>query len=320
MLKRRIGVILLSILMLTGCGNVKLTTGLSSRQFARIAGYEVDMGVARLLLSEYKYSYENMFNGEVWDKEVDGMTTEEFVKNSVKDTIESIVYARNMSVELKIEITEDERERIKKASDQYMYSFDNESKSFDKKAVEQFYTDLLLAEKCFYAVTDSVDTMVSTDEARKIQVQYIFLEETAKEQGEMILKELESGEDFGTLAMEYSKDKNYSMELSRGEHCKEFCDAAFALEMGQTSKLVESPYGYFIIKCINYNMDCDYDEQCEKIILARRKSVFTEAYLDYADGKSVEFNDDFWEDTPMEELSKGSGNLYSIYEEFVQTK
>jgi hypothetical protein len=73
--------------------------------------------------------------------------------------------------------------------------------------------------------------MVSTDEARKIQVQYIFLEETAKEQGEMILKELESGEDFGTLAMEYSKDKNYSMELSRGEHCKEFCDAAFALEI-----------------------------------------------------------------------------------------
>lgn len=320
MLKRRIGVILLSILMLTGCGNVKLTTGLSSRQFARIAGYEVDMGVARLLLSEYKYSYENMFNGEVWDKEVDGMTTEEFVKNSVRDTIESIVYARNMAAELKIEITEDEKYRIKKAADKYMTGFDKAPQSFDDKTVEQFYTDLLLAEKGFYAVTDSVDTTVSTDEARKIQVQYIFLEATGKEQGEMILKELEAGADFGALAMEYSKDKNYSMELTRGEHCEEFCNAAFSLEMGQTSKLVESSYGYFIIKCINYNMDCDYDEQCEKIILARRKSVFTEAYLDYADGKSVEFNDDFWEDTPMEELSKGSGNLYSIYEEFVQTK
>ena len=32
---------------------------------------------------------------------------EKYVKNNVKDTIESIVYTRNMAKELKIEITED---------------------------------------------------------------------------------------------------------------------------------------------------------------------------------------------------------------------
>lgn len=336
MLKRRIFLLVMVMLLLTGCGNVRFTTGLSSRYFARISGEEVKMGVAKLLLGEYKHSYEAMFDGTVWDKEINGITTENYVKNSVRDTLESIVYAHNIAKDLKIEITQDERSRIKEAAREYISSLEAEPISFDVSDVEAFYEKLLMAEKGFYAVTDSVDTMVSTDEARMIQVQYIYLSTVTydennelcsisegevtlqKEKGQMVLDELANGEEFSALAVEYSDDVEYSLELSRGEHCKEFEEAAFALELGQTSKLVESPYGYYIIKCINYNMDCDYEEQCEKIILARRKDVFTEAYLEYADSKPTEYNSDFWEETSIEELEKGSGMLYTIYQDMVQ--
>ena len=336
MLKRSICLLAVFVLILSGCGNVRLTTGLTSKQFARLDGYEVDMSVANLLLSEYKSSYESMFNKDVWNKDVNGITMEKYVKNSVKDTLESIVYTRNMAKELKIDITEDEKQRVKEAAKEYMESLETEATSYDVQAVEAFYTDLLLAEKAFYAVTDSVDTVVSTDEARMIQVQYIYLstvtydennelisltdgEKTLKkEQGVMILEELEGGAEFGALAVEYSDDPDYSMELTRGEHCEEFCDAAFALEMGKTSKLVESPYGYYIIKCINYNMDCDYNEQCEKIILSRRKTVFTEVYLEYAKNRVTEYNDNFWDKNPVSDLQSGSGKLFDIYKKEVQ--
>lgn len=338
MLKRKICLLMVLMFIFTGCDRVRFTTGLSNGDFARIAGHEISMDIARLLLAEHKFSYEKMFNSEVWNKEINGVTTEKYIKNSVRDTLESIVYARNMAKELKIEITEDESERIKEAAQRYISSLSYEPEAFDVKAVEDFYRELLLAEKGFYAVTDSVDTKVSTDEARMIQVQYIYLSTITyddnnnqvnlsegeitlkKEQGQMLIDELKNGAEFSSLAVEYSDDMNYSMELSRGEHCEEFCEAAFALEMGQTSKLVETPYGYYIIKCINYNMECDFDEQCDKIILARRKSVFTEAYLEYANDKPVEYNDDFWDNTPVKELEKGSGELYTIYNDLVQTK
>ena len=336
MLKRRIiSFVIVCLLILTGCSNVRFTTGLNRNQFAKIAGQTVSMDIARLLLAEYKYSYETMFDGAVWEKEIDGVTTEVFVKNSVRDTIESIVYVGNMARELKIEITGDEELRIKDAAKEYMESVNNESKDYTKEAVEEFYRALLLAEKGFYAVTDSVDTTVSTDEARMIQVQYMYFatvkydengdkvelsqaeKQLQEEKGRMVLAELSEGKEFNSLAVEYSDDIEYSLLLTRGEHCAEFEEAAFKLELGETSGLVESPYGYYIIKCINYNMDSDYDSQCEKIILARRKTVFTEQYLEYADGKSTEYNDRFWEDTPVDKLNSGSGKLYDIYGKYI---
>ena len=147
MLKRRIFLLVMVMLLLTGCTSVRFTTGLNSRQFARIAGEEVEMGVAKLLLSEYKHSYESMFDGAVWDKEINGITTETFVKNSVRDTLESIIYAHNMAKELKIEITQDEKSRIKEAAKEYISSLSKETTSFDVNDVEAFYEKLLMAEK-----------------------------------------------------------------------------------------------------------------------------------------------------------------------------
>ena len=74
MLKRRIiSSVIVCLLILTGCSNVRFTTGLNRNQSAKIAGQTVSMDIARLLLAEYKYSYETMFDGAVWEKEIDGV-------------------------------------------------------------------------------------------------------------------------------------------------------------------------------------------------------------------------------------------------------
>lgn len=65
------------------------------------------------------------------------------------------------------------------------------------------------------------------------------------------------GEDFGTLAYLYSEDEgsaNRNGELGymrRGQLVPEFAEAAFALEAGQVSPIVESEFGFHIIQLVD---------------------------------------------------------------------
>ncbi len=68
-----------------------------------------------------------------------------------------------------------------------------------------------------------------------------------------VLQELEDGKDFATLAMEYSEDISASSGgdvgfVGRGKMVREFEDAVFKLKPGQISEIVETEYGYHIIK------------------------------------------------------------------------
>ncbi len=74
-----------------------------------------------------------------------------------------------------------------------------------------------------------------------------------RKQAENLLKRLKSGAEFGTLAKEHSDcpSKNNGGDLgffSKGEMAPQFEQAAFALNPGQTSNVVETSFGYHIIR------------------------------------------------------------------------
>ncbi len=79
----------------------------------------------------------------------------------------------------------------------------------------------------------------------------------AKAKAEGILKRLKAGEDFATLAKQYSQDTGSAAQggslgsFPRGQMVKEFEDAAFSLKPGETSGLVRTEYGYHIIRTTN---------------------------------------------------------------------
>jgi parvulin-like peptidyl-prolyl isomerase len=76
----------------------------------------------------------------------------------------------------------------------------------------------------------------------------------ARAKAEEVLKRVKAGENFETLAKEYSTDTGSKEKggdlgwFGRGQMVPDFEKAAFALQAGQVSEIVESPFGFHIIK------------------------------------------------------------------------
>ena len=68
-----------------------------------------------------------------------------------------------------------------------------------------------------------------------------------------IAKQLEDGADFAALAREHSDCGSAAAggdlgAFGRGQMVKAFEDAAFGLDAGGTSEVIETPFGYHIIR------------------------------------------------------------------------
>jgi len=131
----------------------------------------------------------------------------------------------------------------------------------------------------------------------------------AREKAEGALKRLKEGEDFGKLVLEYSEDANSRPNggdlgyFSKGQVVKPFEDAAFSLKSGQTSEIVETQFGFHIIKVEDHKQAMNrpfeevkeairsrlQDEQAkgkvEEFIKKVMKEAGTEVYKDKIMGK-----------------------------------
>ncbi|UOR13212.1 peptidylprolyl isomerase [Halobacillus amylolyticus] len=122
---------------------------------------------------------------------------------------------------------------------------------------EQFKETIRLSLLQEQAAAEEVD--ISEEEMKQyyermkteIQASHILVadEETAKE----VKQKLEDGEDFGTLASEYSSDGTAKQGgklgyFGPGKMAPKFEDAAYNLEVGEISDPVQTQFGYHIIK------------------------------------------------------------------------
>ena len=131
-------------------------------------------------------------------------------------------------------------------NDLYSVSLENEcmSKVNDEITVSNYYNQNYVCAK--HILIPTIDTETGEEFNRKEKL-------NALSQAEKILKRAKSGDDFDALIEKFSKDPGSVQNpdgyvFTKGEMVQEFEDSAFSLNVGEISDIVETSYGYHIIK------------------------------------------------------------------------
>jgi len=104
---------------------------------------------------------------------------------------------------------------------------------------------------------------------------------------EDILAEAKSGKDFGTLAKKYSEDPGSKdkgglyKDFERGQMVAPFDSAAFSVPVGEISGIVETSYGYHILKILDRKKETKpmtevHDQIAKKIKTDRERKLIPE--------------------------------------------
>jgi parvulin-like peptidyl-prolyl isomerase len=78
--------------------------------------------------------------------------------------------------------------------------------------------------------------------------------ENAREKMQFVAEQIENGAEFGDMAREYSDDTASSVDggdlgfITEGQMVEEFEKTAFSLEVGEVSNIIETEFGYHILK------------------------------------------------------------------------
>ena len=252
---------------------------------ATVNGRNITVGNYEKTLALYKQSFEAMYGPSVWDTEIEkGVKYKDTFKNDMLNQMVSVeaVYedAEKQNLlpskeevdkslkELKKNIDKDEEykknldklgiddEYLKQQQEQdlaikkYKEKFDKNTKISDdeiKKYYEdnkkEYYKDEVRASHILISTLDKDNKPLS--EAKKKE---------AKKKAEDILKRAKDGEEFAALAKENSDDPGSGSQggdlgfFGKGKMVPEFEEAAFSLKVNEISDIVESEFGYHIIR------------------------------------------------------------------------
>lgn len=127
----------------------------------------------------------------------------------------------------------------------------------------QKYLDEVI-EKNITVTEDEIKDLYNQDKTATVRHILLLTQDKTKEEKEAVLEQMQrilirarKGEDFAELAKEFTEDpgskENGGLyeDFGRGVMVKSFEDAAFTIPVGEISDIVETQYGYHILKVID---------------------------------------------------------------------
>ena len=343
-MKRICAVLLLAILLLTGCGNpaeqkVVFTTGFTDDQVFRIENAVCTLTEAMAYLVNMQEGYERTFGTDIWNSETDSGTVEDRLKDSVLAKIAQIKAMNLLAKEMGIELEESEEKLATEAAKEYFETLsDADKKAMNNITVDDIaaiYEEHALADKLYDYIIRDINPEISDDEARTITVEQILIktysldasgkkesfDDPAKtralRKAEEVKKLLAEGASFEETMAEYNEADEGTISFGKGDMDEAYEEAAFSLGTEEVSDIVEAEDGYVIIKCISTFNREETEANKIKIVAERKREVFGEQYDTFVSGLSKQLNEKLWDSvTLVDDENVTTTGLMDVYQKY----
>lgn len=299
--KIKIAGLMLALCLLSACGDTA-----SERSTNKIEiSYEKDE-VLPILLTQ-KNRIEKIYGKNIWDIPMGDMTYKDYFFRDMQRFFEELAVVGVMARERGIDLSAEENLKINQFVEYYRSQFADIKEEYLYTIVKNYY----ISKKMKVVIYEETGG-VSESAARVINVQRIVLNnpELAIE----VLNKVNSGEDFMSVAKEYSIDSNIEVSLSHQDVSEETDAMIFALEEGEISDILKEGETFYIYKIVNpYDVEKTALNK-EKLIEEKKKESMILAYDAYVEGKEIIFDKEIW-DTIAQEFTEAAtvADFFDIY-------
>ncbi|MDO5417851.1 MAG: peptidylprolyl isomerase [Lachnospiraceae bacterium] len=305
--------------MAAGCGK---KTAVKAEQENRLA---FERPSVMLLVATERNRYEQIYTDQIWNVKVseDGATFEDYLLEQVKLFATDLKVIGAMAGEQGISLDSSEKEQLRRLSEEYYGRLTEGDKAYTGAGLEDVqkaYQEYCLASKTVSQLTGGANLEISDSEAKVIQVNQIVLEdgETA---GEIYSQVTAEGADFESIARAASVEPEITCEIGKGERDITLETAAFALEEGEISQVIESEGRYYILQCLNpYDQEATQKRK-EELSLLRKDKAFREIYDAFLAEHPISISDEVWKDIRcVTEEDTSTTDFFELYQEYFPEK
>lgn len=318
--------------------DIVFTTGLSSKELFKIGNDRCKISEAKILLLTMQRQYEKLFGKDNWNQQFSNGTIGDYVKQQVVTQLSQIKSMNLMAAKNQITLSSEEKEKALAAAKEYNAAVSDAQRKelgINEDEVISLFQQYALANKLYHELIKAVNTEISDDEARIIQVQQILFKtykedengnqikmteeerNALNEKAYQVWERVRAGEDFGTLAAEFTDDSTIQYTIGRGEMPDNFEEAAFNLKSNEVSQIIETDYGLHIIKCISNYQQSETDANKKVIYEQRCSELFNQKYDAFMEDVSLEFNQKAWSKVEFVNSEKAIDvDFYEIYNKY----
>jgi len=331
------------VFTITGCRKAEkdteiiLTTPFEENEVFRIDDETCFLPEVMVYMENSGRQYEGLFGEEIWKKDLGGITLGEQLKDTILARLAQIKVMQLMARSYGLTTDENDEAMADKAAGEYFSSLDSGSVSsigLTRDTVKEMYLEYAMANRLYDYITGNVNPEISDDEARTIKVKHILIKtyvtdadgeriefspeekKKAKNRLKAVLEEIKEGADFDEMAGKYNEDDKITYSFMKGVMPEAFEEAAFDLDTDEVSDIVETEYGYHIIKCVSTFDRDETDRNKEKIVRERKNQAFNEEYSRFVSGVYSNLNEELWDSLSFDEIKKSEGkDFFEVYDE-----
>ena len=332
--------ILLTVLLaLNGCGRVVFTSGLDFDELFTVGSQKGTCRELRVYLLTMENQYKEAYGDDVFERSGNESVGESLKENALERLVK--VKALNQIAEdQEVSLVETESAQANLLASQYMESLTDADKEYmriGERDVQRMFREYALAAKMAEALTADVSREVSDDDARTVTVQSILIKTyttdadgnrveftdaqkaEAKEKAQSIREEIQNGMDnllgitFAEYIAEYNEDSTSTYTLSKGDSDSAFAEAAFNLQVGSISDVVETADGYRIIKTIASSDESQLESNKESILEERLETAYEQTYDEYVSAMDCQLTESRWSEVKLcEDAEATSDNFFKL--------